>query len=252
MKMITRRAALALAVFAAAPQLVAAQDQLPRPAALVTRYVEAIGGRDAVLAAPASRTTGTFEMAAAGLKGELEVVQSGNRIATKVSIPGLGVIRNGYDGRIGWSLDPMTGARLLEGKELDAMRDEAHELSNVRDASLFTSMETIERTEIGGEACFLVKLVWKSGRETFDCYSVDTGLMVATRAHQESPMGRVEATVRYTDYKEFGGLKMPTRILQDMMGMQQTMTILTVEFGNVDAAALELPAEIKALPGAGS
>ena len=28
---------------------------------------------------------------------------------------------------------------------------------------------------MGGEQCYLVKLTWKSGRETFDCYSGKSG-----------------------------------------------------------------------------
>lgn len=249
-----RRAAVALLILAAAPAFVAAQEEpLPEAGALVARYVDAIGGRDAVLARKASRTVGRFEMPAAGLGGDLEVVtQAPNRMITKVTIEGMGVMRSGFDGSIGWSLDPMTGARLLEGKELAAMRDQANMLAGVRDSSLFASMETVERTEMGGEACYLVKLVWQSGRESHDCYSVESGLLVGSRSQQESPMGTMDVTVRVADYREFGGVRMPTRIVQEMMGMQQTMTISDVQFENVDVSVIDPPAEIKALQGAGS
>lgn len=71
------------------------------------------------------------------------------------------------------------------------MVEGANLLGALRDASLFTVRETVERTELNGAACYKVRLVWNSGRETHDCYGVDTGLMVAQVASQESPMGAI-------------------------------------------------------------
>lgn len=239
--------ALALAVCALAPAPAAAQ-QLPPAQQLVQRYLDAVGGREAMLASQNTRTRGSFSMPAAGLTGELEVLSGKpNRVATKVTIPGLGDIRNGYDGTTGWSLDPMMGARLLSGAELEAAREQADPMANVRDPSAFTSMETVEQTTMGGQACYKVKLVWKSGRESFDCYAVDGGLLVASINSQESPMGTVEVVSLLSDYRQFGNVRMPTKLTQDMAGNQQVITITSVEFDVVDDAAFTLPAEIQAL-----
>jgi hypothetical protein len=254
-KTLIRRRSLtaALAVLALAPAAAVAQAPLPEASALVQRYVEAIGGRDAILRPQASRSVGSFEMPAAGLRGEMEVVtQAPNRMVSKVTIPGLGEIRNGFDGTVGWELNPMTGARLLSGAELDALREGTHALAAVRDASLFRSMQTVERREVDGKSCYRVKLVWQSGRETYDCYDAETGLLIATEAQQESPMGTIQVTTRMTDFREFGGVKMPTRMVQEMMGMQQVMTISSVELTGVDTSIIDPPAEIRALVGAGS
>ena len=225
-----------------------AADALPPAEQLIDRYVEAIGGREAVLGPTSSRATGTFEMPAAGLTGEL-VVLSGepNQMVVTTTIPGMGEIRQGYTGEVGWAVDPNMGPRVLSGAELDALRDQATELAQVRDPSLIRSAETIELTEVGGESCYAVKLVWSSGRETTDCYSPETGLLVATTATQESPMGAIEVTSRMEDYREFGGVMMPTRMTQELMGQQMIMTIQDVEYNTVDPEAFELPAEIEPL-----
>lgn len=240
---------LALAACALAPAAASAQ-QLPPAQQLVQRYVQAIGGRDALLAPRTTRTRGTFEMPASGLTGELEVLAGKpNRVATRVTIPGLGEIRNGYDGTTGWSVDPMMGARLLSEAELAAAREQADPMAAVRDPSVFTSMTTVEQTAMGGQACYKVRLVWKSGRESFDCYAVDSGLLVGSITNQESPMGTMSVTTLVSDYKNFGGVRMPTRMTQEAMGQQQVMTITSVEFDVVDDAAFALPAEIAALKG---
>src|SRR5688572_14438611 len=48
---------------------------LPAARAIIDRYVQAIGGREAVLRHSSIRYLGSFEMPAAGLKGGLTLVQ---------------------------------------------------------------------------------------------------------------------------------------------------------------------------------
>jgi hypothetical protein len=245
----TRGLLLGALWLAAAPAALAAQT-LPTAQSLTAKYVQAIGGRDAVLAQRNSHTKGSFEMPAAGLTGEMEAYASMPRMVNIITVPGLGVIRSGFDGTTAWSLDPFQGARVLTDSELQQMKDQTNPLAAVRDASLFTSMETVERTEIAGRACYRVKFVWKStGKTTSDCYDAENGLLVATTSTTESPMGSIESTMVFTDYRQFGAVKMPTRMTQEMMGAQQIFTISSVEFGPIDPSVFELPAEIRAQVG---
>jgi hypothetical protein len=243
-----RRGLLLGAVLCAVATPLAAQNALPPAEQLIARYVDAIGGRDAVLRPSSFRTTGTFEMPAAGMSARLEVITARpGRISSYIDIPGLGAMRSGYDGEVGWSVDPIMGARILSSGELSAMTDQANPLAMVRDASLFSSMETIERTEIGGEPCYKVRLVWNSGRQTYDCFSPQSGLLVATITSQESPMGTVEATSHFSEFREFGGIRYATRMVQRVMGQEQIMTVESVEYDVADDSHFELPAEIRAL-----
>lgn len=248
-----RTAAAALAALTLAPSAGAAQAPLPEASQLIARYVEAIGGREAVMAQSASRSTGTFEMPAVGLRGEMEIVSAQPNLTTSViTFPGLGEIRNGFDGTVGWEVSPMTGARVLEGKELAALKDQSNVLATLRDPSLFRSMQTVERTEMGGQPCYRVKLVWVSGRESTDCFHVESGRLVASTATQESPMGSIPVTTLFSDFKSFGGVTMPTRMEMEMMGQKQVMTITSVETVSLDRSRFQPPAEIRALVGAGS
>ncbi len=242
---------LAPAAIAAGPTgvaTIAAQDPLPAAETLIERHLEAVGGRDAILAHTSSRVTGTFSMPAAGIQGTLETKAAAPNLSfTQVEIPGMGVIRSGFDGTVGWSVDPNLGPRLLEGNELAAVMEGASQLAAVRDESLFDVRETVERTEMNGVACYKVRLLWKSGRETFDCYGAETGLMIGTMARQESPMGAIETTTFIEDYRDFDGVLSATRIRQQMLGQEQIMTLDTVEYGVVDPDAFVPPEPIRAL-----
>lgn len=242
-----RRALLSLLAVWLVPAAAGAQD-LPPARQLVDRYIEQIGGREALLARKSTHTTGTFSMPAMGLSGDLEVFAADpDKQVMRVVIAGIGEIRTGYDGEVGWTTNPMEGPRIIEGEELAQLKDEAATAGTLRDPSLVESLETIEKTNMNGQDCYKVRVLWKSGRETFDCYSVETGMIVAMQQKNVSNMGVIDVTLLVNDYKEFGGLKLPSRMVQQMMGMEQVMTITSVTYDTVDPSVFELPAEIKAL-----
>jgi len=241
---------LAAALVAACALSAQQPSATPLPAArdLVARFVDAIGGREALLRHASFRARGRFEMPAAGISGDLEIIQARpNRMAMRTTIPGIGEVASGFDGTIGWSMDPMQGPRLLAGAELAARRDEADLMSVFRDGESIASLSTTERVELGGQSCYKVKVSWKSGRESIDCYAVESGMLVATVVREESPMGTLEVTTLLADYKAFGGVRRPTRMTASAMGQQQVVTITSVEFDVVDASAFELPAAIRTL-----
>lgn len=245
---LVRRSAFPAAL-ALLPSLALAQTT-PLPAArdLVARHVVAIGGRDAVLRHPFFRAKGTFGMPAAGMAGELEVVGAQpNLVVLKITIPGAGEMLQGFDGTHGWSLDPFQGPRLVEGAELAQMVDEAEFASVLRESSNIASLETTGIVTLGDQQCYKVKITRKSGRESFDCYAVDSGLLIGGFAKQESPMGEIEAVSEFSDYQDFNGLKQPTRITLTIMNQQQVMNFTSYEYGPVDASAFTLPAPIATL-----
>jgi hypothetical protein len=244
-----RRLALAGVTLLAPAALVAQQDaSLPPARQLIDKHIAAMGGKEKLLAHATSTTKGTFEIPSQGLSGQYQLYSAKpNKVSMTITIPGIGDIASGFDGSVAWSTNPMQGARVLSGKELDAMKESTGEDSEFRTPAVITSAETVEKTTMGGEACYKVKLVWKSGRTSYDCYSVATGLRVGTSAQQETQMGTIDVSTTLSDYKDFGGVKRPAKMTQEMMGMQQVMTITSVEYDTVPANAFELPKEVKAL-----
>lgn len=248
MSAMLRRASqtLAAAVLLLAPA--GASAQLPAAADLMAAYNKAIGGEAAFAKHQAMHMTGSFAIPSMGMSAGLEVFSARpNKMLTLTNIPGMGEMRQGYDGETAWGIDPMRGARILQGAEANMIKDQAEFDSDLRDIKKFKSAETVEKTTLGGQECFKVKLVWNSGRESFDCYSATTGLLVARIENQESDMGKIEAVTLLQDYTDFGGIMIPKKSLVTAMGMEQVLNVEKIEFDAVDAARFELPAEIKAL-----
>ena len=108
-------------------------------------------------------------------------------------------------------------------------------------------MTTVADTTMYSERCYLVKIFWKSGRESYDCYSAASGLLIASKSTQKTPMGEIPVVTAISDYKKFGDVMVPTKTVQELMGQQQILTISSVEFGNGAGVVIAPPDAVKAL-----
>ena len=224
------------------------QANLPSARSIVDRHVAAVGGKAALLAHSSSRATGTFTVASAGMTGAIEVFAAKpDKSLVKITIPGVGEVVEAYDGKNGWTMSAMTGPMLLEGKQLEEKRFDTDFFGELHDASRYESMTTVERADFDGRQCYKVRLVRKGGGEDFEFYDVETGLKAGRIATRETPMGTVTGTSTEGDYKKFGALLQPTTVKNTMMGVQQLITITSIEYDNVSPSVFEPPAPIKAL-----
>lgn len=236
---------IALSVVLGAPVLA---DDLPSARSLIDRHIEAMGGRDAVLAQTDSTMTGTFRMPGAGMEGQLVIAsRAPNERVMRISLPGVGEMLTGYASDISWSMDPFTGPRLLEGAELQAQVEQSEPGAIMRDPAFLDSVETTGTGEVDDQACYRVRLEWKSGRESVDCYATESGLLIGMETTQPSPMGDIEALMVVEAYKRIEGVMVATRSRIDVMGQTQILEIDSVEFETPDEALFERPAAIQGL-----
>ncbi len=236
---------------AALPVIAIAQisgaQALPPAATLLAKYGAAVGATS-LLSSKAIMTKGGLSMPAAGLNATFEMTQlAPNLMSMVTTIPGMGTVQLGFDGTTAWSMDPMQGARKLDGKELDQMKDEADRRSIVRAAEMFSAVETLKDTTMNSERCFLVKLTWKTGRETYDCYSPATGYIVASKSTQKTAMGDIPVLTLFNDYKKFGDVTVATKTVQELMGQQQILTIESVVLGDGAGITIAPPAAVQAI-----
>jgi hypothetical protein len=225
-----------------------AQQPLPPAAELIARYQQAIGGKENFASKAAIHATGDFSVPAANITGSFEMFSARpNMVRMRVTMGGFGDITTGYDGTVAWSMNPMEGPRVMQDREKAQAADNADFESILRDVSRFKSVETVELTTVAGRECYKVRLVWQSDRETFDCYSPESGLLVASLGKQQSNMGVIDAVTLYDDYREIDGVRVATRISVQAMGFEQVLTMREFAFTDVPASQFELPAEIRAL-----
>lgn len=234
---------------ASSAQDVSPQAGLPDARALINKFVTAIGGRAAVLSHKSEHQTGTVVYSQSGLAGTIETFGAADpdRAFEKVTLAGVGDVTSGFDGQHGWSIDPMIGPRLMVGDELDETKLDSTFYAELRDPKIYPAVRTIERTDFEGHACYKVSVTSATGITDFDYYDASSGLRVGFEQTRDTPMGKLKPTTVLGDYKKFGNLLQPTTLVQRLEGVEEKVTVESVEYDTVSPSVFELPAPIKAL-----
>jgi hypothetical protein len=221
----------------------------PTGRAVVDRFVQAIGGEMAFRAISSMHAKGMFEMPAQGIKGTIEVFSSRpSNVRLRADIDGVGRIERGYDGKVGWSLNPVEGPSLITGRQLRELLDDGLFDGPLHPAAKVSELTTVEQTVFDGQPAYKVKVVFTSGTEQFEYFAVDSGLLIGSEGSREMPGGGLVPRVNIMrDYKQFGTLKQPTTLVQQTLGLEQVVTITTYEYDSLEPDVFTPPAEIQAL-----
>jgi hypothetical protein len=248
-----RRLALAALVGAATSTLVAAQEApkagLPPARTVIARYVEAIGGREAIERTPSRWEQGRMEIASAGLSLRYELFAAPNRQFTRSEMPGLGEVRGGIDGEVAWLINPATGPMLLEGLALQQARQDADPLAPLHTDRYVAAAETVDDTEFGGARCWKVKVTTTWNEEYYEFFNEATGLLQGSIRSQATAQGSVEITTQVVDWRTVAGVRMPRVRHAQMMGAQVINTVDTTEVRAIPDSIFALPPEIRTLRG---
>jgi len=240
--------ACAVAVVLAGGVLGAQKTATPSAREIVDRFIREAGGEAKFRAIKSIRVRGTLKITQQNMSGEIEsLLARPSKMITRATVSGIGKLEEGYDGKVGWSIDPVQGPSLVTGKALIERADGAW-----FDAALLTPDFVREMTFVGQETfdkrpAYRVKVVLKSGTEQFNLYDVETGMQIGQEATRESPFGSAPTTTIFRDYQQYGVVKFPSIHVERILGIEQVVTFTSYEFDVVPNNAFDLPPVIKAL-----
>ena len=252
-----RRKALSLAgctlllgaALAAAP-LLADDQELPSPEEINARYIEALGGEEAIRAHTSRTVKGAIEIPAMGMSGQTTAYFiAPDKMILKSEMPGLGETVQGYNGEIGWINNPMQGAQILEGEMLAQMKRQALFYADLERDDLFPQQTTAGEVEWNGQAAYQLDVVDLDGNEMSQYFAKETGLLIGAEGTQTTEMGAMDVAITIGDYEEFAGVLTATSTSTNLvsMAMEIIATIESVTYDDVDSSVLEPSDTIKAL-----
>ena len=244
---IIRRVGLALLI--GFPAAWAADEALPKAEAVLDRYVEVTGGKAAYEKRKTESATGTISFPAQGLKGTVTRFSAEpNQSYMVMELEGIGKIEAGTSGGVVWGKDPIMGPRVKTGEEKVQAIREARFNSPLRWRELYSKVENAGVETVEGEECYKLVMTPNEGKAETQYYSKKTGLGVKTVMTAVSPMGEIQTEGIVSDYKDFGGIKIPTKTIQKAAGQEFIITLDNVKVNeSLPVDRFEPPAEIKAL-----
>ena len=244
-------AALLLSATTLIAQDTEAKDTTAQVDAVMTKLVDAMGGREAHMKIKNRVTTGKMEIVGAGMEMTLkntEAAPAFNHVLMEMTSMGL-TQEQGADGKHAWSKDPMMGSRLLEGKELEDQLAETRFNAPLHWKSLYPKRSYKGLVDYQGKKCHQLEMELKSGTKSDWYVDAETHLHYGTKRKMKSPqMGEISIEMIFKNYTEVDGVKLPHRLEMNQAGQQMVITIEDVKH-NVELAenAFELPADVKKL-----
>ena len=222
-------------------------QSLPTAKTLLEKHDAAVGGRAAMDKHSSMHETVALSIAAANVSGTMETWHSKpNLYLSKQTFAG-GEVTSGFNGTTAWAIAPGQGAQVLDSTTTAELKGQADFFGDYYDPTKVKSAETVELTDFQGQRCYKVKIVHKDNTESMIFFDSATGLR-AGQMESAKMMGQdMQRTLVMTDYKDFGGVKMPTKRVMKLPVGDVVMEVTAVEFDKVDAATYVLPAAVKAL-----
>ncbi len=178
------------------------------PQELMDKYAKAIGGKDKIksINTIASKGSLEFDMQGQNIPGTIEEkLKAPNKKYTNMDL-GMMQTNTYFDGTK--AVISVNGTT-QDADEVSTSRIKA-QAHFMRDARLLEVGYTIE--VVGKQKNFIVAKVTKDGEELTYYYDADSFLLVKKEYNEQMPDGLLPVTETYSDYKEFGGVKFPTKV----------------------------------------
>jgi zinc protease len=185
-------------------------EAMPTADQIIEKYVQALGGKAAIEKLNSRASKSSFDIPAMGASGTVEAYEKApNKSLAIITIPGFGVIREAYDGKMAWAEDPTMGMREKSGIELADTRLEAEFHKPIKLKQLFPTMTVKSKEKVGEQEAYVIEAKPTEGSVEKWYFDTQTGLLIRQDAERETPQGKMPTETYLSDYKEVDGVKIP-------------------------------------------
>lgn len=156
-----------------------------------------------------------------------EIFQKGSKMRVDTTY-GSVVITQIFDGTDAWK---SAGGSLIDlhQDEKDEIRRDAQFFGNADLRSLFAKFEYVRLDRIDGRDVYIVRATNASNQRTNLYFDTVTGVLVRRTSGVPTVLGNFIYQIDYADYKDFGGVKIPTTIKFAVPGIYWTRKISDVK-----------------------
>jgi hypothetical protein len=189
------------------------------------------------------RITGRFNTPAQGLQGTFEIYwKSPNKILIVQNLPGVGEIRQGFDGKVGWEKNPLTGLRRIQGAELEQLKYTSDNSTTARWRQFVRSPKLRGMQQVGNLQTYVISGTTSYGASI--TFYIDTKQFLTRRIDTEVLMqgGKVPTVQYLEDYRKVDGIYYPFRVRQQTVGVETVLTFQQVRHNvQIDDALFQMP-----------
>lgn len=188
---------------------------LPTVDQLLEKQLKAVGGKEAALKLKSRVIKASLEVPAMGATVTAEFQSKApNKTLNVIEIPGVGTIREGFDGTMGWSQNPFTGLSEKSATEVAAIKRQADFYRDIRLRELYPKMTVTGSAKVGGHDTYVVEATPAEGGTDKLYFAADSGLVLRMDSTTETPAGKLATEIYFEDHRDVDGVKIPFTIRQ--------------------------------------
>jgi photosynthetic reaction center cytochrome c subunit len=235
-----------------APKAEATPPALPTADQIIDKYIQAVGGAEALQKISSRVRKGTITFGARQFPAE-DLAKAPNKRISILHAPN-GDTVTAFDGHAGWLGNPGgRPPRDMTAQENEAAGFDAMFYMPIEIKKMFTQFRVRPAEKIGGHEVLQVVGATPGKPPLRFFFDKESGLLVRIIRYADTPLGRNPTQVDYADYREDSGIKIPFqwtiarplgRFTIQVSEMQQNVRIDDAKFAK--PAASQAPAEQKA------
>ncbi len=206
----------------AAPEGVNADD-------IINKYLDAIGGREKINSIKDIAVESNGSMQGMTFTMKMNRVEP-DKFYQEIQIGGM-TQKTIMNGDKAVSISPM-GNQQITGEDLTKLKYDSDVNSTAHLEKYDIKTKVTGKEKINGKDAYKVELTMPSGEKRYDFYDVENGLKVREAKTITSPGGSFEQITDLLDYKEFGGVKFATKMVQTMGPQKFEFDITSVKINN--------------------
>jgi len=229
----------------ALPVAAQTKEKLPAAQQVLDRYVEVMGGKEALLRHSSMTVHGRYQVPTEKVDVETAFYTKGGKMLQKVLLPDGRQYASGYDGQTAWDLHPDGKVEIHEGDEVKTVARDADMYYHLHVMKYFKSMEVVDVKEFNGRACYHLKGMNNWGKTNEHFYDKENGLLLGYAFNTAWRGGKGDATETFEDYKDFGGVRMAAKATSRDGDDLSISLITSVTYDDVSDDVFELPEAVK-------
>jgi hypothetical protein len=183
---------------------------LPTVDQVLSRYVEALGGR-AALEKLKTRMMKGSQLRFDGTASPVEVYQASPNKFVSIVTTANGIVATGFDGTVGWSKNPR-GQRELSGEALAQMKRAADFHADLKLKELYPNMTLEGKEKVFDREAYVIRSKVGEKRTEKLYFDTQTGLLIRILGLNETILGDIPDQEDLSDYREVDGVKLPFTI----------------------------------------
>jgi len=177
---------------------------------IISRYIDAIGGRTALEKITSRASLGTISIPSMDLSGTVLIHEKAPDKLLQVIVINGNAYRQAFDGTNGWSDDPADGPRVFSGLELEEARRDADFYQPLHLRAIYPDLRFAGTEKVGDRDAYVLEGTAPGENDPDKMYfDAANGLVLRFITHRHGADGESDTQEDFQDYRNVDGLELP-------------------------------------------